>query len=266
VRFLLGGLVAAVLLIALRDREGDPLAALGSLVLLWFLPGYAIQEAALYRVTPQPNAIERAVLSVGASLAVLGLSGVIIDAASVSVRGSTVAIAVSIVTEVACFAGLLRSLRAGDVRLSLPIRRQLLPASWAAALLAIGIAIAGSLAVLVWKAPPVQDTFTELAVLDRAGGIPSLPVVVGDGEPTTFRLLTVSQEPAASEYAVRVSGPAWTGSSGPMRFSLEPGQGVTVDLRVAWRGVGQQWLVIELDRGTQRAYRSLRLAIEVVSP
>src|SRR5215212_1763152 len=182
-------LAAVALILALLTPEHAPVRALVALPLVLFAPGYAIVAAAF--PASRLGTIERLLFSLGASLAVVALAGLLLHWTALGLRPTAWAVALGNLTLVASLIALLRRRR-------LPVSAVMQPRPWSAfsgagltlaqgGLLSLAaLLVAGS--VLIARDGAIQQRatgFTQLWVLpDSAAQADSVRLGVSNREPS----------------------------------------------------------------------------------
>lgn len=229
-RLAVGAALACALLAAAAPFEA--LSLLFAAPLALFLPGYAIVAATFAR---QPlEAPMRIVLSLGLSLAVLTLGGIVLNYTPGGIRALPWTLLLLLVVAVACHTAALRRPSGSQWRFSWPWRVE----GAAAAMLLGGLCAAAAALVLCFTTLPAKDAigFTELWMQpgSSAGGA-ALTIGVGSNE----------QRPTA--YRLRVSIDR---NADPVlrRFALDPGESRVLRFPVGEQGAEPRRVLAELFR------------------
>jgi len=185
-------LAAVALILALLMPEHGPARALVALPLVLFAPGYALVAAAF--PASQLGTIERLLFSLGASLAVAALSGLLLHWTALGLRPTAWALVLSNLTLVASLIALVRRRQQPA---SEPIQHRVgLTLSQGGLLGLAALLVAGS--VLIARDGAIQQRatgFTQLWVLpDSAAQADSLRLGVSNREPGQigYRLLVTA--------------------------------------------------------------------------
>jgi hypothetical protein len=196
---LCSALAAVALMLALLTPEYAPLRALVALPLVLFAPGYAIVAAAF--PAGRLGTIERLLFSLGASLAVVALAGLLLHWAALGLRPTAWTVALGNLTLVASLIALLRRRRqpasvAAQPLLLSGFRRAGLTRTQGGLLGLALVLVAGS--VLIARDGAIQQRatgFTQLWVLpDSAAQADSVRLGVSNREPgrSGYRLLVTA--------------------------------------------------------------------------
>jgi len=202
-------LTYGLVLSALLQTPGgaNPLA----LLLVLFVPGY-LATAALFPADGEIDWIRRTGLSVGLSLAIVALIGLVLNATpwGLGVRAA----AASLGTAVAALGVLaywtrtrLPPRRRLSVTLDLrvPSMRGLSPLEKViSVILLVGMLVAGGLLVNVLIGPRPGARYTELALLDETGRLEAYPLRLNASESGSVIIRVVNHEFTTVDYTVRV--------------------------------------------------------------
>lgn len=254
--------LAGAALFAVLVQAPAPLAEVASLGLLWFLPGYSLQNAMLAAHT-RLTWLERFGLSGGLSLALTAITGVLLDLAGVPITGYALAGTAAAVTLLGCILSLMRRPTEPDAARSTGWRSLFRPNPYHVTALAIFIAVGGGLSALAWKDPPASDQFTEIGIVSVDGDVPSVPLEVSAGETQRFSIVIANHEGEQATYNLRVETEDGSPVPPSQALVLSDGQAVAVPLEVVWSVPGRTRLIVELDLGPSTAYRELSLPVRV---
>jgi len=207
-----------------------PLRIALSFICLLFFPGYALVSA-LFPRQGTLSLLERSVLSIGLSIAIVPLIGLALNYTPWGIRLNPILIAVASFIFAAALAGI--------------IRQQLLPAeqrfsitldwSWSAIpgmsraskilamlVFAAVLALAGLGIYQLVKLPPVQQP-TEFYILNPEGKAQDYPRQVKPGSPVNVMVTVINNEAVPAEYRVRITCAGVTLKEAPAG-KLAPGQ------------------------------------------
>lgn len=185
-------LAAVAMTLALLAPESGPLRALVALPLVLFAPGYALVAAAF--PASRLTTIERLLFSLGASLAVVALAGLLLDWTALGLRPAAWAVALGNLTLVSSLIALLRRRRqpistAAQCRVSLTLRQ--------AGMLSLAVLLVAGV-ILIARDGALQQRatgFTQLWVLpDSAAQADSVRLGVSNRETgqVGYRLLVTA--------------------------------------------------------------------------
>lgn len=248
------GVLTAVLLLVAPDPPVGPVAAM---LALWLLPGYALQAAAIPAARSGLRGAERLVISVGLSLALLAGLAVVYDALGNRLTAAAIIWIACGATQLASVVGLVFAVQRRE-RL-LPLSLPLLPRSWILPAVAVGIVAFGGLTVLMWKAPPREDLYVELSILEGQGNVPFAPLRVRSEHEYAFTIRVTSHEASVADYVVRIAGPSRIQPANTFSFALRPGQTIDLTVTTSWMASDRDPLTVALDTNEIVDYRSVRL-------
>lgn len=182
-----------------------------AILLVLFIPGYVL-VAALFPGNKEIDWIERIALSVGLSIAVVPLLGLLLNFTPLGIRFGPI---VGTITGFTLLIGLAAYWR----RLRLPMADRLsatlvvAPPAWKeyafvdkVLTIALGasIVIAGATLVYVLATPRPGETFTEFFILGPGGNASGYPTNLTVGEPGTVIVGLISHEARTINYAVQI--------------------------------------------------------------
>lgn len=206
------GILTATLapIIALASPPAAVSAGLG-LPLLLFMPGYAV-VAALFPGNRSLEPVERIVLSLALSLAIVVLVGLALNYTPGGVRRESVVASLALLTMAAAAAGLLhRRWLPPELRFRIDLLpaapRRINPALLAGLGTAAALAAAAPAALALIGIPHlapqgIHEEFSEFYLLGAGGGPPELPSALPLGETASVRLAIVNREESAAAYSV----------------------------------------------------------------
>ena len=201
------GYTAAIVTVLFALNVGNILAVLFVL----FLPGYLL-TAALFPKNTEIDWIERIALSLGLSIAVVPLLGLLLNFTPFGVRFVPIVGTIALFTTGVGYAAYWRRMRlAPDLRLSLtmdvalPGWKDHNPLDKGLALaFAVSIVVAGAIVTYVVLTPRPAETFTEFYLLGPGGNASGYPKTLNVSEPGTVILGVVNHESATINYMIRV--------------------------------------------------------------
>ena len=248
--------------------------ALGLLLVLFF-PGYVLL-ATLFPRRESLDGIERVALSLGLSLALVPLLGLVLNFTPWGIRLTPIVTVLSLWT--AAFAALAWGQRrrvAPEERFE--VRWQPV-AAWARKprrplevmlglfLVAAVMAVAG---VIAWRIqrPTLGESFTEFYILGEEWQLQDYPTLLQVGQSQEYNVGIVNHEGETATYTIRsFLGGIHSGSAGPL--TLKDGDKWEGQISVTPASAGeQQKLELRLYRDTgSEAYRSVHLFVDVKVP
>jgi len=248
--------------------------ALGLLLVLFF-PGYVLL-ATLFPRRESLDGIERVALSLGLSLALVPLLGLVLNFTPWGIRLTPIVTVLSLWT--AAFAALAWGQRrrvAPEERFE--VRWQPV-AAWARKprrplevmlglfLVAAVMAVAG---VIAWRIqrPTLGESFTEFYILGEEWQLQDYPTLLQVGQSQEYNVGIVNHEGETATYTIRsLLGGIHSGSAGPL--TLKDGDKWEGQISVTPASAGeQQKLELRLYRDTgSEAYRSVHLFVDVKVP
>lgn len=297
------GVTVLAVLVVLALPGATPLRVALGLPLLLLVPGYVL-VAALFPAAPPPaevgatrtpagalGGLERLALSLGLSLAVVPLLGLLLNLTPLGIRLVPVLLTVAAFNLAVGGVALARRARTPEplrpefrVRVAAPAWRGLAPLDKALVVLVALAAVAAVAAVgYVALAPRPGEAFTEFYVLGPGGKAEGYPTTLAPGEPGPVILGVANHEHAAAAYRIVPTlvqveyVPNATGVPEPVernRTALDPilvplAEGATRELpyNVTLRDAGPAKVVFDLYKdGGQEPYRTLHLWVNTPSP
>jgi uncharacterized membrane protein len=228
----LGAFVEVALAVIVLADGGVPLRTLFGLPLILVIPGYAL--TALLWGRHQLGAPERAVLSIGISLALAALSALLLDWTPLGIGGGQQTLLLGLVALVAIVAVVLRDLRHRDDRRESGAGgapRPFASFKWRQAIL-LGVAVAIVASAVAYSAHsalrPRGTGFTQswIHMQDAKAGVVDIGLENDELQAETYRLqLTVDKRPVNEWRDVRLEpGQQW---STKLSLPESRGQGVT---------------------------------------
>ncbi len=180
------------------------------LIFVLFLPGYAA-TAALFPENEQIDAIERAALSFGLSIAIVPLIGLALNFSPWGIRLDPILAAVSAFIVVVCLVAWYRRTQLPeDERFTISIDYKLdlggMPVIDRVLTIGIAIMVVASVAVLAWAVatPRVGERFTQLAILGPGGMATDYPRNLTVGEDARVLVSVKSFEHRALDYTIAI--------------------------------------------------------------
>jgi len=266
-------LAAIVLLVAILLTPNSPVRLVLGLPFVLFFPGYVL-IAALYPRSNDLDGIERVALSLGLSLAVVPLIGLVLNYTPWGIRLTPILASLALfIAGCSAFAVRQRMRHsaaerfAGDIRPLLQAARSLPWVGLALASGVIGVLLFAGFRFGVLGGSRVGEAFTEFYVLGPGGKAEGYPrrLLVGESSPVIVGV--INHEGHAARYRVEIqAGIDRIASYGP--FSLADGEKRENRVGIAPRRPGKQVKVefaLFMD-GAQGPYRSLHLWVDVLSP
>jgi uncharacterized membrane protein len=264
---------SACLLAIIAWLPDAPVRVVLGLPFVLFFPGYTL-IAALYPRRDDLDGIERLALSLGLSLAVVPLIGLVLNYLPWGIRllpiltGLTLFIAACSVAAARRRAQLPPSERfAADIRPILQAARALPWPTIGLSAAAIGLVLFLGFRFGVLGGSRVGETFTEFYVLGPAGKAEGYPQRVFAGEEAEVMLGIVNHEARQARYTVQIrAGEDLLRTLGPITLSHEQKweERVTFSPRRAGERVKVEFL-LHVDEDTA-PYRSLHLWLRVLPP
>ena len=266
-------LATIALLVAILLAPNNPARIVLGLPFVLFFPGYAL-IAALYPRRSDLDGVERVALSLGLSLAVVPLIGLVLNYTPWGIRLTPILVSLALFIAVCSAFAVRQRMRhsaaerfAGDVRPLLDALRSLPWVSLALASAVIGVLLFAGFRFGVLGGSRVGETFTEFYVLGPGGKAEGYPrrLLVGESSPVIVGV--INHEGHAARYRVEIqAGIDRIASYGP--FSLADGEKRENRVGIAPRRPGTQVKVefaLFMD-GAQGPYRNLHLWVDVLAP
>lgn len=260
-----GLLTLAVVVIALGFPDWhSPLRIVLALFFLLLVPGYVL-SVALFPKRGDLEGVERLVLSLGLSVAVLPLLGLLLNYTPWGIRLAPMAVALACFIACAMIVVLLRRSRlAPDERFHIEPKS---PTSQSYARLFLLVGLAFAVVIVSAQALRPAERVTEFYILGPEGRLEGYPTRLAPGETFTLTLGIGNHEGQAMAYRIHVPFDAERADIPPIWLEDGETREVTVELR-APEGEGRTRLSFELYRGTtgdQEPYRSLHLFVDLTS-
>jgi len=199
-------------LFPLTAFSAGPLRIALSFICLLFFPGYALISA-LFPRQGTLSLLERSVLSIGLSIAVVPLIGLALNYTPWGIRLNPILIAVASFIFAAALAGIVRQqLLPEDQRFSITIDwsgsaiKEMSATSKILTVLAFA-AVAALAGLVVYSAVklPLSPQPTEFYILNTEGKAQDYPRQVKHGSPVNVMLTVINNEAAPGEYRVRIT-------------------------------------------------------------
>ncbi len=266
-------LATVALLVAILLAPNNPARVVLGLPFVLFLPGYVL-IAALYPRRNDLDGVERVALSLGLSLAVVPLIGLVLNYTPWGIRLTPILVSLALFIAVCSAAAVRQRMRhsvaerfAGDIRPLLQAARSLPWISLALAAGLIGVLLFAGIRFGVLGGSRVGETFTEFYVLGPGGKAEGYPRRLLVGEPSQVIVGVINHEGHTSRYRVEVqAGVERLASAGP--FALADGEKrenrVDIVLRRPAKQVKVEF-VLFMD-GALAPYRRLHLWVDVLAP
>lgn len=267
----------AVLLGLILIVSWAPLRIALGLTVVLFLPGYCLL-AALYPRKGDLAGIERLALSLGLSLALVPLVGLVLNYTPWGIRLTPIAVGLSALILVLSGVAAYRRRQfpvqeryAGEVQLPVaPVLR-----AWGAGRgwdrllnIALALAILGALGSLAYAIaqPKVGERFTEFYVLGPTGEARDYPAQLWAGIPVQLTVGIVNQEFQEETYRVEATlAGEKVGEAGPIVLGHGQKWEEPVSLLPQHTGAGQEMEILLYRGSGGEPYRKLRLWVEVRS-
>lgn len=237
----------------------SPLRVGMGMLLLLFLPGYCLMVA-LFPHRSDISSLERLAISVGLSIVVVPVAGLILTNTPWGIRFDTVALILAAYVLVAAVIAFVRRLRLEPAKRFSPTEDSQFLRSLTFAVLGVGVAI--SLAVAL----QVGDNFTALYLLGPEGQLEAYPSHLRPGEPFIITVAVENREWRALRYRLDISLDQELLSALESTRVLKGGLW-TSDLQlIAPAQPGRHQLTIDLFRGRGRtSYRQVHLDLTVLA-
>ncbi len=267
------GLATVVLLILLVLAPHNPVRIVLGLPFVLFFPGYAL-IAALYPRHDDLDGIERLALSLGLSLAVVPLIGLVLNYTPWGIR------LVPIVVSLTLFVAVCALIAATKRRQLVPVERfpadvrPLLQVLGRLPWRAVGVAVALIAIVLllgfrfgVLGGTRIGEAFTEFYVLGPGGKTEGYPRRLIAGEPAEVILGVINHEGHDAQYAIQVkAGDDLLQTVGPIRLDADQkweGRVIFAPRHPSTRAKVEFFLFKD---SSSTPYRNLHLWLEVQAP
>jgi uncharacterized membrane protein len=238
-----------------------------------FFPGYVL-IAALYPRRSDLDGVERVALSLGLSLAVVPLIGLVLNYTPWGIRLTPILVSLALFITVCSAAAVRQRMRhsaaerfAGDIRPLLQAARRLPWVSLALAAGVIGVLLFAGFRFGVLGGSRVGETFTEFYVLGPGGKAEGYPRRLMVGEPSSVIVGVINHEGHTAGYRVEVqAGLDRVASEGP--FALADGEmredRVAILVRRPAKQVKVEFALFM--EAAQGPYRTLHIWVDVVVP
>ncbi len=182
-----------------------------AILLVFFVPGY-VTVAALFPAAGEIDWIERVALSVGVSLAVVPLLGLLLNFTALGISFTPIVGIVLVFTVLVCIAAYWRRMRLLEERrlsatlvIGLPDWKEngLLDSILTIALVGSIAVAAGTIAYVV-TTPPPRERFTQFYILGPGGNASGYPTNLTPAEPGTVIVGIVNHESVSVNYTIRI--------------------------------------------------------------
>jgi uncharacterized membrane protein len=207
-------LAAIVLLVAILLTPNSPVRVVLGLPFVLFFPGYVL-IAALYPRGNDLDGIERVALSLGLSLAVVPLIGLVLNYTPWGIRLTPILVSLALFIAVCSAAAVRQRMRhsaaerfAGDIRPVLQAARSLPWVSLALASGVIGVLLFAGFRFGVLGGSRVGEPFTEFYVLGPSGKAEGYPRRLMVGEPGSVIVGVINHEGHTAHYRMEVQAGA----------------------------------------------------------
>jgi uncharacterized membrane protein len=259
--------------VAILLAPNNPARIVLGLPFILFFPGYVL-IAAFYPRRSDLDGVERVALSLGLSLAVVPLIGLILNYTPWGIRLTPILASLALFIAVCSAAAVRQRMRhsaaerfAGNIQPLLRAARSLPWVSLALASGVIGVLLFAGFRFGVLGGSRVGETFTEFYVLGPGGKAEGYPRRLLVGEPSQVIVGVINHEGHTARYRVEVqAGVDRLASEGP--FVLVDGEKredrVDIVLRRPAKQVKVEF-VLSME-GAKRPYRTLHLWMDVLAP
>lgn len=263
-----------------------------AILLILFIPGYVL-VAALFPTNKELDGIERVALSVGLSIAVVPLLGLLLNFTPFGIRLGPIVATIALFTVLVGLAAYGRRMHvpaserlSATLEIGKPAWKEYTLLDKALTVgLVVSIITAGSVLAYVLVTPRPGERFTEFYILGPGGKAEGYPTRLNVSEPGSVIIGVVNREFATVNYTVRVD---LVGVE--VRFNTTSGRNETVELnRTTWSwfnftiGNGQNWtrlytfgigfagvwkvqFLLFLNRDLTSVYQNLHLFVRVAAP
>jgi uncharacterized membrane protein len=266
-------LATIVLLVAIQLAPNNPARIVLGLPFVLFFPGYVL-IAALYPRRSDLDGVERVALSLGLSLAVVPLIGLVLNYTPWGIRLTPILVSLALFIAVCSAAAVRHRMRhsaaerfAGDIRPLLQAARPLPWVNLAIAAGVIGVLLFAGFRFGVLGGSRVRETFTEFYVLGPGGKAEGYPRRLMVGEPSSVIVGVINHEGHTAGYKVEVqAGLDRIASEGP--FALADGEKREDRVAILVRRPAKQVKVefVLFMEAAQGPYRTLHIWVDVVAP
>jgi uncharacterized membrane protein len=266
-------LATIALLVAILLAPNNPARIVLGLPFVLFFPGY-ILIAALYPRRSDLDGVERVALSLGLSLAVVPLIGLVLNYTPWGIRLTPILVSLALFIAMCSAAAVRQRMRhsaaerfAGDIRPLVQAAKSLPWVSLALALGVIGVLLFAGFRFGVLGGSRVGETFSEFYVLGPGGKAEGYPRRLMVGEPSSVIVGVINHEGHMTRYRLEVqAGADRLVSQGP--FALADGEKREDRVAIVLRRPAKQ-VKIELVlfmEGAKAPYRTLHLWVDVLAP
>jgi uncharacterized membrane protein len=238
-----------------------------------FFPGYVL-IAALYPRRSDLDGVERVALSLGLSLAVVPLIGLVLNYTPWGIRLTPIFVSLALFIALCSAAAVRQRMRhsaaerfAGDVRPLLDALRSLPWVSLSLAAVVIGVLLLAGFRFGVLGGSRVGETFTEFYVLGPGGKAEGYPRRLLVGEPSQVIVGVINHEGHTARYRVEVQASVdGLASKGP--FGLVDGERREDRVDIVLRRPAKQVKIefVLFMEGAKGPYRTLHLWVDVLAP
>ncbi len=266
-------LATIALLVAIPLAPNNPARIVLGLPFVLFFPGYVL-IAALYPRRSDLDGVERVALSLGLSLAVVPLIGLVLNYTPWGIRLTPILVSLALFIAVCSAAAVQQRMRhsaaerfAGDVRPLLQAARSLPWVSLALAAGVIGVLLFAGFRFGVLGGSRVGETFTEFYVLGPGGKAEGYPRRLMVGEPGQVIVGVINHEGHTAHYRMDVqAGADRLDSQGS--FELSDGEKREERVDIVLRRPAKQVKVefVLFMEGAAGPYRRLHLWVDVLAP
>jgi uncharacterized membrane protein len=266
-------LASIVLLGVIFLLPGSPVRIVLGLPFVLFFPGYVL-VAALYPRRDDLDGVERVALSLGLSLAVVPLIGLVLNYTPWGIRLTPILVGLAlfiVVCSVAAARGRMRLSAAerfpADIR---PVLRAAGSLPWtgiAVATAVIGILLFAGFRFGVLGGSRVGESFTEFYVLGPGGKAEGYPRRLLVGEPGQVILGVINHEGHPARYKVEIQADSdRLDSFGPIALKDGEKREDRVGISVGHPGKRVKIEFVLFMEGVQEPYRRLHLWVDVLAP
>jgi uncharacterized membrane protein len=266
-------LATIALLVAILLAPNNPARVVLGLPFVLFFPGYVL-IAALYSRRSDLDGVERVALSLGLSLAVVPLIGLVLNYTPWGIRLTPILVSLALFIAVCSAAAVRQRMRhaaaerfAGDIRPLLQAARSLPWVSLALAAGVIGVLLFAGFRIGVLGGSRLGETFTEFYVLGPGGKAEGYPRRLMVGETSQVIVGVINHEGHTAHYRVEVqAGSDRLASHGS--FALADGEKredrVDIILRRPAKQVKVEFVLFMEE--SVAPYRRLHLWVDALAP
>ena len=261
---LLGGILLA---------PNNPTRVVLGLPFVLFFPGYVL-IAALYTRRSDLDGVERVALSLGLSLAVVPLIGLVLNYTPWGIRVTPILVSLALFIAMCSAAAVRQRMRhsaaerfAGDIRPLLQAARSLPWISLSLAAGVIGMLLFAGFRFGVLGGSRVGETFTEFYILGPGGKAEGYPRRLMVGEPSQVIVGVINHEGHAARYRVEVqAGVDRLASEVPFALGDGEKREDRVDIILRWPAKEVKVEFALFMEGAKGPYRTLHLWVDVLAP